>query len=135
MVNRFNCLWHHTVISRNNKNNDVSYASTTSTHLGERRVTWCVNECDFLSVFFNLIRTDVLCDAASLASNNICITNFVEKRRLTVVNVTHDRDDRWSCCLQLWRVVVRVIEHRLQLELFLLTWVNKQNLCADFKCE
>ena len=98
-------------------------------------MTWCVNESDFLSVFFDLIRTDVLRNATSLASNNICVTNFVEKRRLTVVNVTHDCDDRWSCLLQLWRVVIRVIEHRLQLELFLLTWVNKQNLCANFECE
>jgi len=39
-------------------------------------------------------RTDVLRDASGFASRNVAAANRVEQRRLTVIDVTHDGDDR-----------------------------------------
>ena len=135
VVDCFNCLRHHTVVSCNNKNHDVGDLCTAHTHLRERSVTWCVDEGDHLAVFLYLVCTDVLRDAAGFASNNIRGTNAVEKRRLTVVNVTHNGDDCWACCLQCLIIVIRVVEQSLQFSFLLLTWIDEQNFCADFHCE
>ncbi len=44
----------------------------------------------------HLIRTDVLRNTASFASDNFRTTDRIKKRCFTVVNVAHDRDDRWT---------------------------------------
>ena len=41
-----------------------------------------------------MIRTDVLRDAARFARDDVRLSDVVEQRRLSVVDVTHDRDDR-----------------------------------------
>ena len=42
---------------------------------------------------FDLVRADVLRDAARLASRDVALADLVEEARLAVVDVTHDRDD------------------------------------------
>ena len=67
MTNCFNRLRHHTVVGSNHQHNNVGDLRTTSTHLGERGVTRCVNEGDFLAVLNHLISTNVLSDSAGFA--------------------------------------------------------------------
>ncbi len=44
----------------------------------------------------HLVGTDVLRDAARLARDDVGLADGVEKASLTVVDVTHDGDDRWA---------------------------------------
>ena len=37
--------------------------------------------------------------------------------------------------LQSLVVVIGVVEHGLQFHLFLLTWINEQDFCANFECK
>ena len=131
----FNGLRHHTVIGSNHQHNNVGDLSTTSTHLRERGVTRCVNEGDFLAILHHLVCTDVLGDSTSFTRNNIGVTNLVEQRRLTVVNVTHHGDHWWTQLLRCLVVVIAVVEEGLQFHFFLLTGLNQKNLGTNFKCE
>ena len=96
-------------------------------------MTWRVDESNFLAVFFYLIRTNVLRNSTSFASNYICRANTVEQRGFTVVNVTHNCDDRWTSLLQCLIIIVGVIEQCLQFCFLLLTWIDKKNFCTNFK--
>ena len=44
----------------------------------------------------HLVGTDVLGNSASFAGLNIRVTNRVEQTSLSVIDVTHDGDDRWA---------------------------------------
>ena len=95
VVDGFLGLWHHVVVGSNDDDGDVGDLRTTSTHSGEGFVTRGVEEGDFATILeFHVVSTDVLGDTTSLTSDDIGIADVVEERRLTVVNVTHHRDDR-----------------------------------------
>ncbi|CAB4565367.1 unannotated protein [freshwater metagenome] len=135
MIDGLNCLWHHAVIGCNHQHHNVGDLCTTHTHLGECRVTWGVDECDLLAIFYNLVCTNVLCNAACFTSNHICFTNTVQQCCFTVVNVTHHCDDWWTWLQQFFVVIIGIIEECLQFHLFLLTWINKNDFCSHFKGE
>ncbi len=71
---------------------------TTGTHGGERLVTRGVDEgdgaLDALVLGPDLVGTDVLGDATGLARDDVGLADRVEQLGLTVVDVTHDGDDR-----------------------------------------
>ena len=100
MVQRFNRLRHNSVVGSDNKNCDVGNLRTTGTHCGERLVTRGVDErncaIDAVVLGVHLVGTDVLGNSASLAGLNICVTNRVEQTSLSVIDVTHDGDNRWT---------------------------------------
>ena len=54
----------------------------------------CVKEGDLTAVKIYAVRTDVLSDTAGLGSGDVFVTDSVEQRRFTVVNVTHYANDR-----------------------------------------
>ena len=53
-----------------------------------------VEEDDLLALAVDLVRTDVLRDAAGLVRLDMRVADAVEQRRLAVVDMAHDRDDR-----------------------------------------
>ena len=59
-------------------------------------MTGSVKEGDVLVVDINSVSTDVLSNTACLACSYVCMTDLIEKRGLTVVNVTHNNNDRSS---------------------------------------
>ena len=83
----------------------------------------------------DLVRTDVLGDAAGLAGHDVGVADLVEQRGLAVVDVAHDGDDRRAGRLQLLVLVVAVVEQRLQLHLLLLAGVDQQQVGADLERE
>jgi hypothetical protein len=92
---RFDGLRHHLVIGRNHQHDDVGDLRTASTHGGEGFVTGRVEESDCLATGErDVVRADVLRDTAGFTSDHVGLADVVEQRRLAVVNVTHDRDDR-----------------------------------------
>ncbi len=63
-------------------------------HRGEGFVTGRVEERDHLAVVLDLIRADVLRDAAGLSGRDFGLANRVEQTRLAVIDVAHHRDHR-----------------------------------------
>ena len=107
MVESFNRLRHDAVVGGDHEDREVSRLRTTGTHGGERLVTRGIEEGELallaLVVDLDLVGTDVLGDSAGLAGSDIGRTDRIEQLGLTVVDVTHDGDDR-RACLQIFIV-------------------------------
>ena len=94
VIDCFNRLRHDTVIRRNDEDCDISRLCASRSHSGERFVTGGIKEGDIFIADFYPVSTDGLRDSACLACRNVCVADGIEKRRLAVVNVTHNADDR-----------------------------------------
>ena len=98
VVERLHRLRHDAVVGGDHEDREVGHLRTTGTHGGERLVTRGVDEgdraLDALVLGPDLVRTDVLRDAAGLARDHVGLADGVEQSRLTVVDVTHDGHDR-----------------------------------------
>ena len=76
-------------------------------------MTWRIQERDQLAVVVNLVGTDCLRDPTGFRIRNVGMTNLIQKRRLTVVNVTHNRNDWWSR-YHVFRILVFLIKEFVQ---------------------
>ena len=95
MVDSFFGLRHHVVIGSHNDDGDIRCLGTAGTHGGKRFVTRSIEERNLAPVFqCHVVSTDMLRDTTRLTGNNICLTDIVEQRGLTVVYVTHHRYNR-----------------------------------------
>ena len=99
MVDGFNRLRHDAVLGRDHEDRDIGDLGTTGTHGREGLMTGGIDEGDraasaVLSRDLDLVGTDVLRDATMLGVDNVSVTDSVEQLGLTVVDVTHDGDDR-----------------------------------------
>ena len=98
VVERLDGLRHHTVVRRHHEDRDVGGLGTTGTHGGERLVTRGVDEGDAtlgaVDLGRDLVGTDVLGDATGLLVDDVGVAQRVEELGLSVVDVTHDGDDR-----------------------------------------
>ena len=135
MIDGLDRLRHDTVVGGDDQHDDVGDLGAALTHLGERCVARGVDEGDLAAVALDHVGTDVLGDAAGLAGHDVGVADAVEQRGLAVVDVTHDGDDGGANALHRLVVVVTVVEHRLQLELFLLTGLDQQHFGADLERE
>ena len=94
MVDRLVGLRLHAVVGGHDDDRDVGHAGAAGAHRGERLVAGRVEEGDELAVVVDLVGADVLRDAAGLALDDLGRADRVQQRRLAVVDVAHDRDDR-----------------------------------------
>src|SRR3954462_7371703 len=98
VVERLDGLRHHAVVGGDDEDRDVRDLRTTGTHGGERLVARGVDEGDravlLLDRRVHLVRADVLGDATGLARLHVGGADRVEELGLSVVDVTHDGDDR-----------------------------------------
>ena len=107
MVDGFHCLWHYAVICSNNKNYNICNLCTAGTHHCECFVTWSIKECDVLSVFCAyLVSTNLLSNSTGFACRNIFITDSIQSLCLTVVNMSHDCNNRWTRSFTIRRTFV-----------------------------
>ena len=135
VVDGLDRLRHDAVVGGNDQHDDVGDLGAAGAHLGERGVTGGVDEGDLAAVALDHVGADVLGDATGLAGDDVGVADAVEQRGLAVVDVTH-HGDHWSARrLQRLVVVVAVVEHRLQFELFLLAGLDEQDLGADLEGE
>ena len=98
MVDRFFRLRHDTVIRGDDEHDDVSHFCAARSHHRESLVAWRVEEDDLSSALLDVIRPDVLRNAARLAGGDIRFANRIEQRRFAVVDVTHDGDHGPTRC-------------------------------------
>lgn len=95
MTDSFNCLRHNAVIGSNHQNNDVSNLGTTGTHFRKGLMPRRINKSYLVSGRHrNLIRTDMLGNAARLFGRNVGFAQSIQQGCLTMVNVSHNRNHR-----------------------------------------
>ena len=95
VADRLDRLRHHAVVGGDDEHDDVGDLGAARAHRREGRVAGRVDEGDLLAAWRrHLIGADVLGDAAGFAGDDIGLADGVEQRRLAVVDVAHDRDDR-----------------------------------------
>ena len=97
MIDRFPGLRHDAVVGRHDQHDDVGDLGAAGAHHGERGVAGRVEEHDAACRFspaLHQVGADVLRDAAGFALGDAGLADRVEQRRLAVIDVAHDRDDR-----------------------------------------
>ncbi len=93
VVDRFTRLRHDAVVGRDDQHDHVGDLGAARTHQRERFVTRRIEEDDAAAVaHVDVVRADVLRDAAGLALGNLRFANRVEQRRLAVIDVAHHGD-------------------------------------------
>ena len=78
MIDSFARLRHNAVIGGDNNDRNVRYLSTARAHGGKCLVTWSIKEGDFLPIYFDLVGTDILCNATCFTSRDLGFANHVE---------------------------------------------------------
>jgi hypothetical protein len=86
----------HAVVGGHDEDGDVRDLRTAGAHGREGLVARSVEEGDLPPVVLCLIRADVLRDPAGLGLDDGRLADRVQERRLSVVDVAHDRDHRWA---------------------------------------
>ena len=95
MVDGLNRLRHHGVVSRDDDDGEVGHLGTAGTHGREGFVTRGIKEGDMTAVFqLHVVRADVLGDSTRLTGDDVGLADVVQQGGLTVVDVTHDGNDR-----------------------------------------
>src|SRR5699024_2460027 len=77
MVDRFNCLRHDTVVGSYNQYGNIRDLCSARAHACKRSVTWCIKKCDFLSLQFDLIGTNMLCNTTCFSIGHFCVTDRI----------------------------------------------------------
>ena len=94
VVDRFTGLRHDAVVRGDDQDDHVGDPRAAGAHHRERFVAGRVEEHDVAIVHLDRVGADVLRDAAGFALGDPRRANRVEQRRLAVIDVTHDGDDR-----------------------------------------
>ena len=94
MVDGFNRLRHDAVVCSDDEDGNIRNLSAAGTHSRKGFVARRIHEGDLLAFVTDLVSPDVLGNAAGFVAGDIGLTDGVEKARFTVVDVTHDGDDR-----------------------------------------
>ena len=94
MVDGLDGLWHDAVVCGDDEDRDVRNLCAARAHGSERLMAGRIEEDNLLPLAHDLIRTNMLCDAARLVRRDGCLANGIEERRLAVVDMSHDGYDR-----------------------------------------
>ena len=89
-------LRHDAVVGGDDDDRDIRKLGTAGAHGAERRVAGGIEERDLLARNLHLIGADLLGDAAGFAGRDVLFADPVHERRLAVVDVTEEGDDRRS---------------------------------------
>ena len=90
----FKCLRHNAVVRGNNKHNNIRNLRSACAHHRKRFMSRRVEESYATLFRRNRIRADVLRNASELAFGNVRISYRVESFCLSVINVSHNRNNR-----------------------------------------
>jgi len=97
---------HHAVIGGDHQHGDIGALRATRTHRGEGFMARSIQEGDLAATVLDLVRADMLGDAARFALLNMGATDHIQQRRLAVVNVAQDGHNRRAGLQALRRLCV-----------------------------
>ena len=96
MVNGLNRLGHDTVIRRNHQNSNIRHQGASGTHCSKGLVPRRIQEGNLFVTHPDTVRTDMLGNTPELTFGYIGISNGIQQRSLTMVNMTHHHNHRGS---------------------------------------
>ena len=95
MIDGFNGLRHHTVISRHHQNHNIRDLRTTRTHRRKGGMAGRINEGDLAAQRrHDLISTDMLGNATGFTAHHIGFAQGIEQGGFAVIDMAHDGDNR-----------------------------------------
>ena len=95
VADRLDRLGHDAVVGRDHQDDDVGHVGAARAHLGEGGVARRIQEGQFVAGRRDdLVRADVLCDAAGFVGRHVGLAQGVQQAGLAVVHVAHDGDHR-----------------------------------------
>ena len=94
VADRFERLRHQAVIRRDHEDNDVGHMRAARAHRGESGVARRIEKRDARAFVIDGVSADVLGDPAGFARRDARLADRIHQRRLAVIDVTHERDDR-----------------------------------------
>ena len=94
MVDGFHGLAHDAVIGGHDQNDDIRHLGPSGPHGRKGLMTRRIEKDDVPALDVDMIGADGLGDPARLAVDHIGLADRVQKRRLAVIDMTHDRHDR-----------------------------------------
>ncbi len=97
VIDRLPRLRHDAVVGRDDQDDHVGDPGAARAHHREGLVARRVEEHDVAVAHLHRVGADVLGDAAGFALGDARLADRVEQRRLAVVDVAHDGDDRAAC--------------------------------------
>ena len=89
MADGFHSLRHNAVVCRHNKDRDICSVSSAHTHGRKCLMPRCIQECDLLAVAGNHIGSDMLGDTACLTINDMRVTDGIQQRGFSVIDMAH----------------------------------------------
>ena len=87
-------LRHDPVIGRDDQDRNVSHVGSSGSHLGESLVTRCIDKRYGTTILLDLISPNMLGDPTGFARDDLRTNQIIQQRRLAVVDVPEERDDR-----------------------------------------
>ena len=100
MVNGLDRLRHDTIIRCDDEHRDIRRLGATHTHGGKCLVARCIEEGNdtvlAINLDLDLVGTDGLCDTTGFLCRHVCLTDGIEDGGFTMIDVTHDADNRRS---------------------------------------
>ena len=87
-------LRHETVVRRYHQDDNIGDMCAPRPHRGKGGVAGRIKKSNAGSFVIDRVRADVLSNAAGFARDHAGLADRIHQRRLSVVNVAHERDDR-----------------------------------------
>ncbi len=94
VADRLERLRHQSVIRRDHQDHDVGHMRPARAHRGESGVAGGIEKGDARVFVIDGVSADVLGDSAGFARGDARLANRIHQRRLAVIDVTHERDNR-----------------------------------------
>ena len=94
VADRFDRLRHQAVVRRDHEHHDVGHVRAARAHGGESGVAGRVEKSDARAFVIDRVSADVLGDSAGFARRDARLADRIHERRLAVIDVTHESDDR-----------------------------------------
>ncbi len=94
MVDRLHGLTHDAVVGGHDQDDDVRHLGPSGPHGRKGLMTRRIEKDDLPALDLHMVGADGLGDPARLAVDHMGLADRVQKRRLAVIDVTHDRHDR-----------------------------------------
>ncbi|MCK7489211.1 MAG: hypothetical protein MZU79_02405 [Anaerotruncus sp.] len=94
MFDRLDGLGLDSLLGRHHQDDDIGYVGAPGSHFTERLMPWSIEERDFSALELHLVGSNVLSDTAGFPLGDMCLPDPVQKRCLSMVDMTHQGNEQ-----------------------------------------